>query len=324
MPIRDRFLAVLVAAIWGMNFIGVHAVLQHFPPLFAAAIRFTVLAIPTLLFVRPPRVPWYWVVGYGLGFGTAQFGFLFVAMNVGMPTGLASLVLQTSAPFTVLLGALWLRERPRPRQFAGLALALAGMTAIAWYRAEVAALLPVLLTICAAVGWAVGNVCNRKALVDATTTDRSTPIRLTLWMTVVPPIPLFALSASTEGLSAGWTALRTATDSATGWLALGGLAYIVLLATLIGSAVWTALLRRNPAGVVAPFSLLVPVVGISLAWLLLAEQPALLEIIAGVVVVLGVLLGIPRATGKRKRDRTGPRAPAPHEERDPETHPTPR
>ena len=60
-------------------------------------------------------MPLRWLLGYGLGFGTLQFLFLFVAMDIGMPTGLASLVLQASAPFTVVLGAVLLRERIIPR-----------------------------------------------------------------------------------------------------------------------------------------------------------------------------------------------------------------
>ena len=105
MPTRDRLLAAVVAVLWGVNFLAIHVGLQHFPPLFLAALRFAVIALPTVLLVPRPQVRLRWLLGYGLGFGTLQFLFLFVAMDVGMPTGLASLVLQASAPFTVVLGA---------------------------------------------------------------------------------------------------------------------------------------------------------------------------------------------------------------------------
>jgi O-acetylserine/cysteine efflux transporter len=97
MTFRDRLLATAVAVLWGGNFLAIHVGLQHFPPLFMAALRFAVIAVPTLLLVPRPRVPLRWLLGYGLGFGTVQFVFLFVAMDIGMPTGLASLVLQASA-----------------------------------------------------------------------------------------------------------------------------------------------------------------------------------------------------------------------------------
>ncbi|GAB3483004.1 EamA family transporter [Amycolatopsis cihanbeyliensis] len=290
MPTRDRLLAALVAVMWGCNFLAIHATVEHFPPLFAGALRFAVIAVPTMLLVPRPAVPARWLIGYGLGFGTLQFAFLFVGLDLGMPTGLASLVLQASAPFTVLLGAILLRERVTGRQVAGILLAVAGMSAIAWHRAEHAALLPVVLTLLGALSWAVGNLCSRKALSTARHPERVNPLHVTLWMSVVPPLPMFALSLLAEGPGAQWESLATL-GTAGGWTGLAGLGYVVLIGTIAGSGIWTTLMRRNPAGVVAPFSLLVPVVGMTMAFLVLDERPATVEILAGVVVVCGVLLG---------------------------------
>ncbi|MFC5993072.1 EamA family transporter [Pseudonocardia hispaniensis] len=286
MTVRDRSLAALVAVLWGVNFVAIHVGLQHFPPLLLAALRFGVIAVPTVVLVPRPRVPLRWLVGYGLGFGTVQFIFLFVAMDSGMPAGLASLVLQASAPFTVLLGALLLGERLTARQGTGIGLAVAGLAAIAVSRAETAALLPVLLTVIAALGWAAGNLCSRLAAPP-------NPLHLTLWMTVVPPVPLLGLSLALEGPAADWAALRAAvTPSGVGGLL--ALAYLVLLATVLASGIWTALLRRYPAGVVAPYSLLVPVVGIGAAAAMLGERPTAVELVSAVVIIGGVLLGTPR------------------------------
>ncbi|WP_197321808.1 EamA family transporter [Saccharomonospora sp. NB11] len=287
MPRLDRLLAVLTALLWGCNFLAIHAMLTHFPPLLAGAIRFLLVAVPTILLVPRPRVKLRWLVGYGLGFGTLQFAFLFVGMDTGMPTGLASLVLQASAPFTVVLGAVLLREKLSGRQVVGITVAVLGMAAIAWQRAEHAALLPVILTLLGALSWAVGNLCARKA-------EAPNPLHFTLWSSVVPPLPMFALSLVFEGPRAQWTAVSTAL-AGDAWLALAGLAYVVVLGTVVGSGIWTTLMRRNPASTVAPFSLLVPVVGLTLAFLVLDERPTPVEIAASVVVVGGVLLGsLPR------------------------------
>ncbi|GAA0541341.1 EamA family transporter [Saccharopolyspora erythraea] len=284
MTARDRLLALFVVLLWGVNFIAIDFGLQHFPPLFFGGLRFALIALPTILFVPRPKVRWQWLVGYGLGFGTLQFAFLFVAIEVGMPTGLASLVLQASAPFTVILGALLLRERLNALQGLGIAIAVLGMVAIGWNRAQDAALLPVVLTLLGALGWAFGNLCNRKA-------NPQNPLHLALWMSVVPPLPMFALSAFVEGPVVGWQAVWTSFTTQTGLYALCGLAYIIVFATVIGSGVWTALMGRNPASSVAPFTLLVPVVGFTSAWLVLNEQPDPFELVAGAVVVGGVLLG---------------------------------
>lgn len=279
MTSRDRLLGLTVVVLWGLNFLAIRAGLDHFPPFFFAALRFFVIAIPVILFVPRPQVPLKWLLVYGLGFGVGQFAFLFWAMHVGMPTGLASLVLQSSAPFTVVLGAVLLRERLRPAQVCGLLVAMAGMTLIGWDRAQHAALLPVALTLLAGLSWAVGNIGNRKAASDQ-------PMRLMLWMCVIPPLPMLALSFGVEGPSAGWNSLTSSLEG-TGPLALAGLAYIVILGTVAGSGLWTALLSRYPAGMVAPFSLLVPIVGIGASWLVLHEEPSVLSLIGGAVVIAG-------------------------------------
>jgi drug/metabolite transporter (DMT)-like permease len=286
---RDRLLATVVAVLWGANFLAIHVGLEHYPPLFLAALRFVVLAIPTVLLVPRPRVPLRWLIGYGLGFGTVQFLFLFVAMDVGMPTGLASLVLQASAPFTVLLGAVLLRERLSARQVAGITLAVVGLLAIAVAQAQAAALIPLVLTLIGALGWAFGNLAARLA-------DPPNPLHLTLWMSVVPPIPLLAASLLTEGPVADWAALR-GTVTPEGVPGVLAIAYLAILATVLGTGIWTTLMRRYPAGVVAPYSLLVPVVGIALAAAALGERPSAVELVAGVVIVGGVLLGTPRPVG---------------------------
>ncbi|MFD6155793.1 EamA family transporter [Nocardia sp. NPDC060256] len=294
MTARDRLLGLTVVLLWGLNFLALRAGLDHFPPFFFAALRFAVIAVPVLLFVPRPKVRLRWLLLYGTGFGILQFAFLFTAMRAGMPTGLASLVLQSSAPFTVLLGTLFLRERIRPVQVAGIAVAMAGMAVIGWDRLEHASVLPVLLTLAAGLGWAFGNIGARQATVESPGLNT---MHLTLWIAVVPPLPMFVLSAATEGPATG---LRAVADSfsATGWPALAAIAYTAILATVVGSGLWTYLMSRYPAGVVAPFTLLVPIVGIAAAWAFLDETPTPLSLIGGVIVIAGAFAA---TAGKRAK-----------------------
>jgi O-acetylserine/cysteine efflux transporter len=292
-PSRDRLLAALVAVLWGLNFPAIHLSLEQFPPFFLVALRFALLAVPTVLLVPRPGVPWRWVLGYGTGFGVLQFLFLYLAMDAGMPPGLASLVLQSSAPFTVVLAALLLRERLSGRQAAGVAIAVAGLCGIAAHRAELghgSYLLPVVLTLCGGLGWALGNLASRQARAPQ-------PLRLTLWMTVVPPLPMLAVSLLVEGPGRIGTSLTTL-GTTTGVLALVGLVFTVLIATVVGSGIWTTLMSRHPSSTVAPFSMLVPVVGVAASWLLFRERVYLVELACGAVVVAGVLLS---STGRRPR-----------------------
>lgn len=281
MSFRDRLLALIVAVLWGLNFPATELALQNFPPMLLASLRWALLGIPAILFVPRPKVELRWLLGAGAGIGCLQFAFLYLGMNAGMPGGLASLVLQASAPFTMLLAGFFLRERISRRQAVGIGLAVLGLAAIAAYQSQVAALLPVILTLAGALGWAIGNVCSRRARAPK-------PLHFTLWMAVIPPVPMFLLSLIFEGrhrIGASFTALA----DPQAWISVLGLLYIVIIAALIGYGIWNTLLARNPSSQVAPFSMLVPVVGVLSSWLMFGERISVVEVIAGLAVIGGVL-----------------------------------
>lgn len=279
---RDRLLAALVPVVWGLNFPATAFALEHWPPFLGGALRFALLALPTVLFVPRPRVAWRWIIAMGMTLGVMQFGFLYLAMAMGMPAGLASLVLQASAPFTVVLGVVLLRERLTVARALGVSLSVAGLVAIAVERAQPAAFLALALTLAAGFGWALGNICSRQAQADK-------PLHLTLWMSIVPVAPLFALSWVFDGPARIGTAFATALQPAALPANLG-LLYIVVFATVIGYGIWNTLLARYPSGQVAPWSMLVPIVGVLSSWLAFGEAPSPVEVAAGVLVVLGVLI----------------------------------
>jgi O-acetylserine/cysteine efflux transporter len=284
MPISHRLLAMSVAVMWGLNFIAIDASLDQFPPFLLVALRFAIIAVPTVLFVPRPQVPVRWLLGYGIGFGTLQFLFLYWGMAVGMPAGLASLVLQSSAPFTVLLGAVAFRDRVSARQLVGLGVATLGLAVVGWSQAQAAAFAPFLLVLAGGFGWAIGNVSNARA-------KAPNPLHLTLWMSVVPPLPMALLSLVVEGPDA---VVRSFVPGPQLVPALLGLAYTVLIGTLAGSGIWTWLMARHPAGVVAPFSMLVPVVGLSASAVLLGEEIGAATALGAALVIAGVLWGARR------------------------------
>jgi O-acetylserine/cysteine efflux transporter len=278
MPARHIALAVAVAVVWGVNFVVIHAGLGSFPPLLFACLRFVLMAFPAIFFVGRPGVPWRWVIGVGAFIGAGQFGLLFVSMNEGMPAGLASLVVQLQAVFTIGLAVLFLGERPRAIQLAGAAVSLGGIAIIAAGRSEAVPLLAIALCIGGAACWGAGNICTRQA-------QAPNPFALIVWSSLIPPIPLLTLSLIFEGASADRDALAHAS--------LGGVAallYVVVLSTAFGYGVWTWLMRHHPASLVAPFTLLVPVFGIAAAWIALAEVPTGAEVAGAAVVLAGLAL----------------------------------
>ncbi len=294
---RHIALAVLVAAVWGLNFVLIEVGLHDFPPLLFCALRFAVVALPAVFLVGSPRVAWRWVLGVGLTLGVVKFGLLFLGMHAGMPAGLSSLVVQGQAGFTALFAAGLLGERPARLRVAGLAVAFAGIALAAVDRGAGGPAGAFALVIGAAVAWGLANVLTRRAAPpDA--------LRWMVWVSAVPPLPLLALSLLVEGPDADWAALRSIT-----WSGVGAVLYVGLVSTLFGFVAWSHLLRRYDASLVAPYSLLVPVFGMSSAALLLGERFSLTAGVATVLVIAGIGLGAVPATGwARLRRRVRPAA----------------
>jgi O-acetylserine/cysteine efflux transporter len=297
MPRRHALLAVVVAAVWGINFVVIHVGLADFPPLLFVALRFALVAFPAVLFLDRPRVPLRLVVGVGVFMCTGQFALLFVAMNQGLPAGLASLVLQMQVLFTIAFAVLLLGERPSPMQVGGALLALAGMGVIAVGRGGNVPLGALALSIGAAASWGVGNICARRAQAD-------NPLALLVWASLIPPLPLTLLS-----LALGEGAPSIGVDGAL------AVVYVVVGATFFGFGSWVWLMRRHQASRVAPFTLLVPPVGILAAWVTLGEQPNAAELAGTGVVLAGLAIATSAVTasaarGTLRRWLPSPNAPA--------------
>lgn len=298
MPRRHLFLALSVAVVWGINFVIIDVGLKSFPPLLFAALRFTLVAVPAVFVLPRPAVPLRWVLGVGTFMSAGQFGLLFVSMHRGMPAGLASLVLQLQAVFTIGLAVLWLGERPHRGQLLGASIALFGIAVIAAGRARGVPLPALFLCVGAAASWGIGNICNRRAAApDA--------LSLLVWSSLVPPVPLLALSLMLEGPHRIGAALSGLTVG--GLLAL---AYVVIVSTAFGFGSWTWLMRRHPASRVAPFTLLVPPVGILTAWIALGERPNTAELAGAAIVLVGLAFVTaavrPRRLGRRRARATAP------------------
>ena len=294
MTLKDLLLALLVIVVWGMNFVVIKVGLHGMPPMLMGALRFLLAAFPAILFVRRPQVPLRWMLAYGMTISLGQFAFLFYAMYVGMPAGLASLVLQSQAFFTLFFAALFLGERLRGSNLFGLLVAASGLVLIGLQGGQAMTLAGFALTIAAASMWALGNVVTRKL-------GKVNLVGLVVWGSLIPPLPFLALSLWLEGPELISQSLRTLSlDS------MLVLAYLAFGATILGYGLWSRLLSRYPASQVAPFSLLVPVVGISSSALLLDERLGGLQMVGAALVMAGLLINV---WGGRLLDSWRQRAP---------------
>jgi O-acetylserine/cysteine efflux transporter len=277
---KDLLLALCVVLAWGVNFVVIKVGLHGVPPLLLGVLRFVAAAFPAVFFVKRPNIPWRWLLIYGLTISFGQFAFLFSAMAVGMPAGLASLVLQAQAFFTLGFAAAFLHERVRAQNLAGLAVAAAGLVVIGLQGGHTMTLAGFALTLCASVSWALGNIVTKKL-------GRVDMVGLVVWASLIPPLPFLAMSLIFEGPQRIETALTHI-----GTASVLAVLYLAYIATLLGYGLWSRLLSRYPAGQVAPFSLLVPIIGLSSASVFLDERLSAPQIVGAGLVMLGLAINV--------------------------------
>jgi len=282
MPLKDWLAALVVITAWGMNFVVIKVGLDEIPPLLLGALRFTFVAFPAVFFVKRPALPWRIIVLYGLTISLGQFVFLFTAMSVGMPAGLASLVLQSQAFFTVLIAALLLGEGVRRHNVLGMLVAVAGLVLI-HQGADVRtmSMLGFVLTLFAALSWAMGNI------VAKTAGRQIDMVGLVIWGALIPPIPFLVLSWFLEGPD-----LMLASLAGISYVGVGAVIYLALVATIVGYVLWGRLLTHHPASKVAPLSLLVPIIGLVSSAVLLDERLAAVQWVGGLIVMAGLVINV--------------------------------
>lgn len=280
LPARHFFLAVLVVAVWGTNFVVIKLGLTHLPPLLFAALRFTFALLPAVFFLPCPAVPWRNLAAYGLLIGVGQFGVLYLAMRGHITPGLASLVVQTQVFFTIGLAMRGTGEVVRPFQWIALGLAVAGIVVIGSHTGGDTTVAGVLMVLFAALSWAGGNIVSRAA-------GRVNMLAYVVWTSAFAVPPLFILSWWFEGGAAIEAGLRQAdavTWASVLWQSVGN--------TLFGYAAWGWLLARHPAATITPMALLVPVFGMAASSWWLGESLPAWKLVAAGLVMAGLALNL--------------------------------
>lgn len=293
---RDSFLALLLVVVWGANFTVIKLGLSGVPSLVLAASRFFIVSATAIFFVRKPQISWKYIVIYGLTLGVGQFGLLFYAIEIGMPAGIASVVLQTQPFFTYLLAAIFLKEAFKRQQVVGLAIMAVGLSLLSGiYGSGDLGLVPVgalIMTLFAAFFWSVSNIVIRFANKEAERQGKKLDmLGLVVWSSLVPPIPLMLLALFVNSPQEILTALTNLK-----LISVFSAFYLAFLATLFGYGVWTMLFDKYPTGKIAPLSLLVPVTGLLSARLILGEQLTPVQWLGCAIILAGLLIsnfGIP-------------------------------
>jgi O-acetylserine/cysteine efflux transporter len=194
--------------------------------------------------------------------------------------GLASLVIQMQAFFTIGL-AIWLTD-DHLHTFQGAALALAGLGlgVIFLHAGGDTTTLGVALVLVAALSWAGGNIVAKRQPAE-------NMLAYVVWSSLFSFPPLIVLSLVFEG----WKTIESSLAGA-GAITWAAVLYQSIGNTLFGYATWSFLLARHPAATVSPLSLLVPIVGMATSALLLGEGLPLWKLMAAGLVMAGLALNV--------------------------------
>lgn len=280
LPARHLFLAFIVAAIWGSNFVAVKLALDALPPLLLASLRFLFALFPAALLVPRPPVPQRELAAYGLLIGVGQFGLMYIAINGHISPGLASLVVQMQVFFTIGL-SMWLtHQKLQTFQAVAMLIAAGGIGVIAWHTDAHTNVLGLSLVLLAALACACGNLVALRA-------GRVNMLAYMVWSSLYAVPPLLALSILLEGPHAILQGLRVA--NAETWAAV---LWQSAANTLFGYAAWAWLLARHSTATVVPMALLVPVFGMgaSAAWL--GEPLFPWKLMAAALVIGGLVINL--------------------------------
>lgn len=286
---KDLILSLLVVIVWGANFTVIRLGLNGVPSMLLVAFRYILVAFPAVFFIKKPKIDWKYILAYGLTVGVGQFGFLFFAIEVGMPAGIASIVSQLQAFITPLLGAIFFKESIKPKQIIGFVVAAIGLSVIGIASvSNGVSTIPrgaLLLNLFTPIFWSISNIVIRLASDKATERgEKLDMLSMVVWAGLVPPIPMVGLALLVD----------TPTNLINSLLSLNSLSifsaiYLGYASTLFAYGVWSTLLSKYPLSKVSPISLLVPITGLLTARIVLSEQLSIIQWVGVSIILAGLI-----------------------------------
>jgi O-acetylserine/cysteine efflux transporter len=287
---KDILLSTILVTLWGVNFTVIKLGLDGVPSMLLVSLRYLLTSFPAVFFVKKPKTDMKYVVLYGLTVGVGQFACLFYAMQIGIPAGIASVVLQIQAFISPLMAMFFLKEKINSKQISGFIISAAGLILIATAstgdsinRVPVSAFILMLAAPCF---WAASNMIARIASDKAALKgERLNMISLVVWSGLVPPVPMMGLALILDKPETILNVLLNLNS-----VSIFAVFYLAYAATLIGYGIWSILIASYPMSKVAPIPLLVPIVALLSARIVLSEQLSPLQWTGFIVILSGLVI----------------------------------
>ena len=283
MKLRDLGWMLLIQAIWGINFVVVKLGLDHMPPLFFVAMRFSLAALILLPFSGLPRAHLKRVIPLSFTLGVMHFTLIFTGMHY-LDASTTAIAVQLQVPFAAILAAIFFKESLHWRRITGMVIAFAGIVLIAGQPRFFENPWPLASVIAAAMVWSVANV-QVKML-----GDEIDAVQLNGWIAILAAPQLLVVSYALEGDH--WPH-----PADIGWAGAFALLYQAALVAAFSYWIWYNLMRRYPVNQVMPFMLLQPLIGATSGVVFRDEEISLPMVIGGIGILIGVAIIIIRRPG---------------------------
>ncbi len=273
MNFLDILAAIAVPVIWGVNIAIIKTSVAEFPPIFFAGLRFLIVALLLIWWVRPPWKQMRMIGLFSFFFGSLHFGGIFFGLR-GVDVSLVSILNLLNVPFAVLFAKIILNDRFSWEKTCGMGIAFIGSFVLLGEPSATVSLIHLSAVLMAIVAWGLSNSIVK--LIG--------PINnfaLNAWMGLFAAIQLLAFSSIME--TGQLASLQNASSVA--WLALG---YIVLMASVVGYGLWYYLIGKYNVTRIVPFTLLVPIAGVLAGVFIMGEVLTLKKFVGGVITLIGV------------------------------------
>lgn len=274
MKLTHYLLALLVAFLWGTNFVSMKYGLTHFEPFFLTVLRFILVSACVLPFYRRPPMPLWTLIRLSFVLGTLHFSLVLYGMRHGLNVGSVILAAQMAVPFSCLLGVWRLGDRIGTWQIFGLVVAFAGLLCLTGAPDIASHPFSLFCVVAGALAWGYSNIMIKKC-------GRIDILSVLGWISLFSLPQMLLLSWIFEGNQ--WPLVLSM-----GWDVAASVLFTALGSMILGYGAWYYLLRHHPISLIAPFQLLVPFFGVAMSVMMFNETLASAFMLGGALTMLGV------------------------------------
>ncbi len=274
MRLSHLLLMVVINLAWGLNFIAAKYAIDEIPPVFAAGLRFVLVFVLLLPFIRLVKGKMRHMIATALVIGALHFSILYYAISIADDISSVAIVTLTNVPFATLLAVIFLGERIGIFSIAGLVVAFSGVMILGFDPGALAHMEDLLLVMLAAFVYAVGaNMMRTLSGVDV--------FNLQAWIGLLGMVSVLTLSYFLE--SGQLAALEAAT-----WKAKGAVVFSAVASSIIGHGGIYYLLKRYPVTTITPLTLMSQVFAVIASVILLGEVLTAKMWLGGLLTFIGV------------------------------------